>query len=118
MSPARRRPLAFLVRDFGGGGVQRSQLRLASAFAVRGHAVDLVGGARPGPSDRLAPEGSRLVVLPRPPKYLAKLLPLLADPAALHLLARLCSPRRGLHPPSRTSQASCATCGASSRWGL
>jgi hypothetical protein len=88
MSPARRRPLAFLVRDLGGGGgggVQRSQLRLASAFAVRGHAVDLVACAPPGPSDRLAPEGIRLVVLPRLPKYLAKLLPLLADPAALHM---------------------------------
>ena len=67
--------------------MQRSQLRLASAFAVRGHAVDLVAYAPPGPSDRLAPEGIRLVVLPRLPKYLAKLLPLLADPAALHLLA-------------------------------
>ena len=87
MSPARRRPFAFLVRNLGGGGVQRSQLRLAGAFAARGHAVDLVACAPPGPGDRPLPEGVRLVVLPRLPRHLAKLLPLLADPAALHLLA-------------------------------
>jgi glycosyltransferase involved in cell wall biosynthesis len=89
VSPARRRPLAFLVRDLGGGGggVQRSQLRLAGAFAARGHAVDLVACAPPGSGDRPVPEGVRLVVLPRLPKHLAKLLPLLADPAALHVLA-------------------------------
>jgi glycosyltransferase involved in cell wall biosynthesis len=87
VGPAKDRPLTFLVRDLGGGGVQRSQLRLAGAFAARGHAVDLVTCAPPGPGDRPVREGVRLVVLPRMPKFPAKLLPLLADPAALHLLA-------------------------------
>jgi hypothetical protein len=57
------------------------------APSARGHAVDLVARAPPGPGDWPVPEGVRLVVLPRLPKLLAKLLPLLADPAALHLLA-------------------------------
>jgi glycosyltransferase involved in cell wall biosynthesis len=67
--------------------VQRSQLRIAGAFAARGRAVDLVTCAPPRSGDWLVPEGVRLVILPRLPKLLAKLLPLLADPAALHLLA-------------------------------
>ena len=83
----RSTPTAFLVRNLEGGGVQRSQMRLAEALAARGYPVDLVACSAPGPQDASVPLGVRLIVLPRLHKHLARFLPLLAHPAALHVLA-------------------------------
>ena len=81
-----RRPLAFLVRDLGSGGVQRSQMRLAGAIAQRGAAVDLVVC-----SARLTGTGGAAARSGRQPwrgaKLLARALPFLADPSGVAHLA-------------------------------
>ena len=82
-----RRRLAFLVRDFGGGGVQRSLLTLARGFADRGDDVDLVTCSEQGPLAGLVPSSMRLVVLPPASRDLSRLLPLAADPGGLATLA-------------------------------
>jgi glycosyltransferase involved in cell wall biosynthesis len=63
-------------------------MRLAGALADRGHAVDLVICFSQGACADQVPDNVRRVVLPRVPKRLARLLPLVADPAALGLLTR------------------------------
>ena len=82
-----RRRLAFLVRDFGGGGVQRSVLTLAKGFADRGDDVDLVTCSDKGPLADLVPSSMRLVVLPPGARDWSRLLPLAADPGALATVA-------------------------------
>jgi glycosyltransferase involved in cell wall biosynthesis len=78
--------LAVLVRDLGGGGVQRSLLTLAKAFAERGHPVDLVTSSDAGVLRSSVPPEVRLVVLPTGRRHLARLLPLVADPLGARTL--------------------------------
>jgi hypothetical protein len=77
-----RRPLAFLVRDLGSGGVQRSQMRLAGALAQRGAAVDLVVCSARLTGTEVAPPRVRVVNLRRGAKLLARALPFLPIPPA------------------------------------
>ena len=76
---------AFLVRNLETGGVQRSQIRLAGAIAARGYRVDLVACSPGGAAS--VPAGVRLVRLRRSPKLLARMLPLVADPRGMGVLA-------------------------------
>ena len=59
-APAR---LAILVSTMGGGGAQRSMLRLAGALAQRGYAVDLVLGRAGGHYETELSAGVRVVHL-------------------------------------------------------
>jgi hypothetical protein len=80
--PDRAGRIAFLTRDLEGGGVQRSMLVLAGAFAARGHAVDLVSYAGTGGLRPLLPPGVRLVPLP-PRRRTGRFLALAADPGGV-----------------------------------
>jgi glycosyltransferase involved in cell wall biosynthesis len=79
-SQAARR-FAFLVRDLGSGGSQRSQMRLAGAAAARGLNVDLVVCSARLIGTGVAPAGVRVVNLRPGSGPLARFMPLLADPA-------------------------------------
>ncbi len=70
------RPIAFLVRNLEGGGVQRNKMRLAMAFAARGYRVDLVTCSASSPQDAPVPPSVRFIALPRLHKHLARFLPL------------------------------------------
>ncbi len=89
------RPLAFLMRDLDRGGDRRSQLRLAGAVAARGFPVDLVLCSPRLIGTGIAPAKVRVVNLRPGALLLARLLPFLADPAAMLPLAHalLTSPR-------------------------
>ncbi len=55
--------LAILVRALDGGGMQRNTMRLAGAFAARGHAVDVLAADVSGPMRRDIESVARLVAL-------------------------------------------------------
>jgi glycosyltransferase involved in cell wall biosynthesis len=95
MSVGSRRRVAIVLKDFGGGGVQRSMLRLAEAFLDRGLAVDLVVAATKGELLNDVPEGARIVELAMAPLSRARWHGLAADPRAWALLLR---PKRGMSP--------------------
>lgn len=86
--PSSPRRLAFLVRDLGGGGTQRSQMRLAGAIAARGIAVDLVVCSARLTGSGMAPPKVRVVNLRPGAKLFARMLPFLADPAGVPQLAQ------------------------------
>ena len=93
-----RRRLAFLLRDFHGGGVQRSVLMLAGGFAERGHDVDVVTCCAEGPLAALVPARARLVVLEPGSRRLCRILPLLADPGGAATIVPALLSRRRLSP--------------------
>lgn len=74
--PARR--LAILVRALDGGGMQRNTMRLAGAFAARGHPVDVLAADASGPMRRDIESVARLVALARSGHVAGRLLALRA----------------------------------------
>jgi glycosyltransferase involved in cell wall biosynthesis len=60
---ARRRKLAVFIPSFRGGGAERVMVTLASGFAARGYAVDVIVAQREGPNAPPAGAGVRVVDL-------------------------------------------------------
>jgi glycosyltransferase involved in cell wall biosynthesis len=80
--------IAFLIENFGAGGVQRQITIMAAAMAARGLAVDLVVIDDAGPlRDRISP-AIRLIRLDRVSSARARLAALAADPGGWPVLLR------------------------------
>jgi glycosyltransferase involved in cell wall biosynthesis len=81
--------VTLLFASFSGGGVERSMLRLADAFAARGVAVDLVVGQARGELRADVSPGARIVELGKTPLWRAAAQGLAAEPHACRLLLGL-----------------------------
>jgi len=86
--------IALHLADLNAGGVQRVMLTLASAFAERGHQVDLLVGDARGPLREQVSAKLRVVELAAGSTLAARLLPLRADAGAWPLLLPLLLGRR------------------------
>jgi hypothetical protein len=76
------RRIALLLKDLGGGGVQRSMLQLAGGLRERGARVELWVCRPRGAFRERVPPGVELVPLRASPPGLARLRVLQAEPAA------------------------------------
>ena len=80
--------IAFLLSSLSGGGVERSTLTLAAAFAEQGHDVDVVVCKAEGPLRSELPAKARLFCLEPAPVGPARIRVLEADPLGVATLAR------------------------------
>ncbi len=81
--------IALFMSLLTGGGVQRSMLKLAAAFANHGHRVDLlVCRANSLEPEQFVPAGVRLIVLQPGPSVWGRVLALKADPHGIGELLR------------------------------
>jgi glycosyltransferase involved in cell wall biosynthesis len=84
----RATPIALLLPDLQGGGVQKVVLTVASALAKRGYSATLVLHNAKGPLRNQLPDNVRLIVLKASPTWLARIYALAADPAGFKELLR------------------------------
>jgi glycosyltransferase involved in cell wall biosynthesis len=81
--------VALLFASLSGGGIERSMLRLADAFAARGLAVDLVVGQAKGELRAEVSSGARIVELGKTLVWRTTARRLVAEPHAWRLLLGL-----------------------------
>jgi glycosyltransferase involved in cell wall biosynthesis len=86
--------IAFVLHGFGGGGMERSMLRLAEGLIARGFGVDFVVAEAKGELAGEVPPSARIVELDRVRLWRARARGFAADPGAWRLL---------LQPRSRIS---------------
>ena len=83
-----RRHIALVMSSLAGGGVERSMLNLAQAFAARGHRVDLVLCKATGAYRERVPAAVNVVVLRAGSELCSRLRILRADPRGAKSLLR------------------------------
>src|SRR5262245_60301400 len=79
--------VALFMANLEAGGIQRSILHLARAFADRGHSVDLVLYKAQGDFVDSVPSGIKVVALETAPRWMGRLLAFRAEPEHLMHLA-------------------------------
>ncbi len=80
-----RRPgqrIAFVLHGFGGGGMERSMLRLAEGLIARGFGVDFVVAEAKGELAGEVPPSARIIELDRVRLWRARARGFAADPGA------------------------------------
>ncbi|MFO1432059.1 MAG: glycosyltransferase [Candidatus Competibacteraceae bacterium] len=81
-------PIAFLLQDLEGGGVQKMMLIVTGALAKRGYSVTLLLCSNTGPLRQQLPTGVESVELKASSGWRARLYALAADPAGFKTLLR------------------------------
>src|SRR5690606_16726467 len=78
--------VGLVLHNLGGGGIQRSMLRLAEGLISRGFAVDFVVSKAEGALLEEVPKRARIIELDKVHLWRARARGLAADPAAWRLL--------------------------------
>ncbi len=86
VTTAPKMPIAFLLQDLEGGGVQKMMLIVAGALAGRGYPVTLLLCSNTGPLRQQLPAGVEPVELKTSSSWWARLYALAADPTGFKTL--------------------------------